>query len=96
MDGSVNGGIHQEAEQGDDMEPGGYTIYRNEFAMVEVGRYETQSGPRLHIRDLSSGSEVFLDPLELEGLTRCRHEHFAPLIDPSGMVGADEPDPDQV
>jgi hypothetical protein len=71
-------------------------IYRNEFAMVEVGRHETDSGPRLHIRDLTTGAEVYLDPLELESLTRWKHGDFAPLVDPSGLVGTGEPDPDQV
>jgi hypothetical protein len=71
-------------------------VYRNEFAMVEVTRYETETGPRLCIRDLSSGNEIFLDPVELEGLTRLRHADFAPLVDPSERVSAPEPDPDQV
>jgi hypothetical protein len=71
-------------------------IYQNEFAMVEVERHETESGPRMRIRDLSTGAEVFLDPLELESLTRWKHEDFAPLVDPSGLVGTGEPDPDQV
>jgi hypothetical protein len=70
-------------------------IYQNEFAMVEVSRYETDSGPRLRITDRATGAEVFLDPLELESLTRWKHEDFAPLVDPSGFVGAAEPDPDE-
>lgn len=71
-------------------------IYQNEFAMVEVSRHETESGPRLHIRDLAADAEVFLDPLELESLTRWKHEDFAPLVDPSDAVTIGEPDPDQV
>jgi hypothetical protein len=71
-------------------------IYQNEFAMVEVSRHETESGPRLRIRDLATGAEVFLDPLELESLTRWKHEDFAPLVDPSGLTSAGEPDPDEV
>jgi hypothetical protein len=71
-------------------------VYQNEFAMVRVTRYETDTGPRLHILDLSSGAEVFLDPMELEGLTRWKHSDFAPLVDPSGFLHSAEPDPDQV
>lgn len=71
-------------------------IYQNEFAMVEVGRYETGTGPRLRILDLSSGAEVYLDPVELESLTRWKHADFAPLVDPSDLVSTGEPDPDQV
>ena len=74
----------------------GMRVYKNEFAMVAVGHHETHSGPRLHIVDLASGEEVFLDPMELEGLTRARHKQFAPLLDPSDVRPGDEPDPDQV
>lgn len=71
-------------------------IYQNEFAMVEVSRHETESGPRMRIRDLATGAEVFLDPLELESLTRWKHGDFAPLVDPSGFESTGEPDPDEV
>jgi len=74
----------------------GMRIYKNEFAMVAVGHHETHSGSRLHVVDLASGGEVFLDPMELEGLTRARHREFAPLLDPSDASVSDEPDPDQV
>ena len=74
----------------------GMTVYKNEFAMVAVGHHETASGPRLHVVDLASGGEVFLDPMELEGLTRARHREFAPLLDPSDVTLREEPDPDQV
>ncbi|MER3457007.1 MAG: hypothetical protein C4303_01290 [candidate division GAL15 bacterium] len=40
---------------------------------VEVSCYETATGARLRLRD-PQGREVFLDPLELEGLTRVRHK----------------------
>ena len=71
-------------------------VFRNEFAMVRVARVESASGPRLHIFDLASGRELYLDPLELEGLTRAKHGEFAPLLDPSERVSEGEPDPDQV
>ena len=74
----------------------GMVIYKNEFAMVAVGHHQTASGPRLHVVDLASGGEVFLDPMELEGLTRARHRQFAPLLDPSDVTLSEEPDPDQV
>ncbi|MGH3503591.1 MAG: hypothetical protein ACRDQA_22245 [Nocardioidaceae bacterium] len=74
----------------------GMEVYKNEFAMVAIERAETDNGPRLHIVDLASDCEVFLDPIELEGLTRIRHRQFAPLLDPSDAVVADDPDPDQV
>ena len=74
----------------------GMRVYKNEFAMVAVGHHETSSGSRLHLVDLASGGEVFLDPMELEGLTRARHTQFAPLLDPSFATSEGEPDPDQV
>jgi hypothetical protein len=41
---------------------------------VEVSRYETPTGARLRLRLAEGGSEAFLDPLELEGLTRIRYK----------------------
>lgn len=41
---------------------------------VEVSRYETATGVRLRLRHAEGGPEVFLDPLELEGLTRVRYK----------------------
>lgn len=78
------------------VQAGGGEIYQNEFAMVEVTRFVTGTGPRLRIRDLSSGNEIFLDPVELESLTRLRHVDLAPLVDPSERTASPEPDPDQV
>jgi hypothetical protein len=71
-------------------------VLQNEFAMVQIGRVETGAGPRLFIRDLASRAEATLHPSELRGLTRLRHGHLAPLLDPSELVAAMEPDPDQV
>jgi hypothetical protein len=71
-------------------------VLQNEFAMVEVGRLDTESGPRLFIRDLSSQAKAWLGPEELHRLTRLRHRDFGPLLDPSDLVAAIEPDPDQV
>ena len=45
-------------------------IFQNEFAMVEVRRDESANGVRLLIRDLATGNHIYLDPLELEALTR--------------------------
>ena len=56
------------------------SIFRNEFTMVEVKRDETANGVRLFIRDMASGNSIYLDPLELEALTRVAHTHFLPLV----------------
>ena len=58
------------------------SIFRNEFAAVEVTRDESANGPRLFIRDTFTGRGVYLDPLELEALTRVAHDQFALLLDP--------------
>jgi hypothetical protein len=50
---------------------------RSEFAMVEVALAEGRNGPALLVRDSESGATVSLDPLELEALTRLRHEDLA-------------------
>lgn len=59
------------------------TTLKNEFAMVEVMIDEHANGPRLLIRDLQTGTSIYLDPLELEALTRIRHEHLGVFLDPS-------------
>ncbi len=65
------------------------TIYRNEFAAVEVLRDETANGARLLIRDATSGRGIYLDPLELEALTWMDHRQFAALLDPSWRSSAE-------
>ncbi len=47
---------------------------------VEVSKFETPTGARLRLRRVAHEPlEAFLDPLELEGLTRARYTPFAPL-----------------
>ena len=59
------------------------TVLQSEFAMVEISRDESANGVRLLIRDMSSGRQIYLDPLELESLTRLDHSFFIPLVAPS-------------
>ena len=49
------------------------SILRNEFATVLVATDNSANGCRLLIHDLHTGREVYLDPLELEALTRIPH-----------------------
>lgn len=47
---------------------------------VEVSKFETPTGARLRLRRVErEPMEAFLDPLELEALTRARHKPFRPL-----------------
>jgi hypothetical protein len=57
----------------------------SEFATVEIDRDDSGNGPRLMIRDLQSGQEVYLDPLELAALAWSRHEELLPLFDPARL-----------
>jgi hypothetical protein len=57
----------------------------SEFAAVEVARDEHGNGPRLMIRDLQTGQEIYLDPLELAALAWTRHEELLPLLDPGRL-----------
>ena len=57
-------------------------VLKNEFATVEVTRDDTANGSRLLIKDLQTGRQVYLDPLELEALTRAPHSAFAQWLDP--------------
>ena len=67
-------------------------IFRSEFAMVEVLRDESANGVRLSIRDMSTGALIYLDPLELEGLTRVDHTQLITLVvpPPQDMVPLDD------
>jgi len=68
-------------------------IFRNEFAMVEVRRDEWANGVRLLIRDLATGNHIYLDPLELEALTRLDHSFFISLVAPAMREQAPLEDP---
>jgi len=49
---------------------------------IEVSKYQTATGSRLHLRRYAPRpAEVYLDPLELEGLTRVRYKPI-PLLPP--------------
>jgi hypothetical protein len=82
-EGSHGGGVSEE-------------VFQNEFAMVTVGRLDRGGRARLVVRDLASRAEAYLHPLELKELTRLKHRQFSGLLDPSELVAAAEPDPDQV
>jgi hypothetical protein len=71
-------------------------VFQNEFAMVTVGRLDRGGRTRLVVRDLASRAEAYLRPVELQELTRLKHRQFSGLLDPSELVAAGEPDPDQV
>ena len=63
-------------------------VLKNEFATVEVARDDTANGSRLLIKDLQTGRQVYLDPLELEALTRAPHSVFARWLDPDLRASA--------
>lgn len=66
-------------------------VLRNEFARVVIRIDRGANGPRLHIRTIGSESEIFLDPLELAGLSLARHAALAELIMPDHLsVESDE------
>lgn len=62
---------------------------------IEVQRHETETGVRLRIRNGGTGVEVFLDPIELEGLTRWDRgagvaNHSSPDADARGVIFQNE------
>lgn len=57
-------------------------LLRNEFASVEILKDDSANGPRLLVRDLEDGSEIYLDPLEVESLTRRTHDDFTDFVRP--------------
>ena len=60
-------------------------LFRSEFALVRVRRDMSANGERLLIEDMSTGNSIYLDPLELEALTRANHDMIRPLV-PSGSI----------
>jgi hypothetical protein len=61
----------------------------SEFAAVEIARDDGGNGPRLRIRDMQTGQEIFLDPLELAALAWARHEELLPFLDPGRLERED-------
>jgi hypothetical protein len=62
---------------------------------VEVSKFETATGPRLHLRRRRPRPlEAYLDPLELEGLTKVRHKPIPLLPAMSERADAGQRQPD--
>jgi hypothetical protein len=57
-----------------------YLILRNEFATVWVAVQQETTGVRVVVTDAEAGTSIALDPLELEAISRLRHEDFDDLI----------------
>lgn len=55
-------------------------LLRNEFALVRIRKDVSANGERLLIEDMNTGNMIFLDPLELEALTRANHDLIRPLV----------------
>lgn len=54
---------------------------------VEISKFETATGARLRLRQAGRTQvETYLDPLELEGLTRVRHKPIIMLRAPARRV----------
>lgn len=75
------------AQPGDDREPSrpaGDSCWRlrSEFATARVSLDHGANGPRLRVTDVSSGTEIYLDPFELVSLARSRHERLQSLVMP--------------
>lgn len=55
-------------------------ILRNDFATVKLFIDDSSERPRVKITDTNSDSEITLDLLEIEALTRLGHPDFGPII----------------
>ena len=60
----------------------GVTVLRSEFSVIEVSRDDDANGARLRVYAPETGDFVYLDPLELEALTRMTHEELVRAIPP--------------
>jgi hypothetical protein len=66
-------------------------LFRSEFALVRVSRDISANGERLLIEDMSTGNRIYLDPLELEALTRMNHDVIRPFVPaPSATIPQDD------
>jgi hypothetical protein len=65
-------------------------LFRSEFALVRVSKDVSANGERLLIEDMSTGSRIYLDPLELEALTRASHDLIRPLIPVGAVIPLDD------
>lgn len=63
---------------------------RSEFATASVALDVRANGPRLRVRDVASGAEIHLDPLELVSLARSRHQRLQPVIMPDEYLVEDD------
>ncbi len=55
-------------------------ILRNDFATVKLCIDDSSERPRVKITDTNGGSEITLDLLEIEALTRLGHADFTLII----------------
>jgi hypothetical protein len=66
-------------------------LFRSEFALVRVSKDHSANGERLLIEDMSTGNRIYLDPLELEALTRMNHDVIRPFVPaPSATIPPDD------
>jgi len=65
--------------------------FSNEFASVALSVERGLNGDRLRIADVRGGAAVYLDPVEVEGLTRSDRQQLRVLLDPTrvGDVGSE-------
>ena len=66
----------------DSDEPVGFNLV-NEFAAIRVELDFDANGPRLHLRDLVTGDDRYLDPLEVQGIATIAKQDLDALVDPS-------------
>lgn len=61
-------------------------LFRSEFALVRLSKDVSANGERLLIEDMGSGNCIYLDPLELEALTRINHDVIRPFVPSANAV----------
>jgi hypothetical protein len=56
---------------------GGFFQLTSEFASVQVSLDSDANGPRLLVRDIESGAQIYLDPLELASFCQATEDDRA-------------------
>lgn len=69
------------------IEPGEIVV-QSEFGGVLVSYDNSANGERLRVVGLTTGAEIYLDPLELERIAVAGHDAIALLVSPEPITGS--------
>jgi hypothetical protein len=66
----------------------GDMVLQSEFGGVVLSKDTTANGDRLRVLGITSGVEIYLDPLELERIAVSGHDAIALLVSPEPLTSS--------